>query len=148
MELAEDPMFFKYNIQFLNVYVDVAPEGRPKLNLLPRTVPTQVGETSAEASSSIFGSGKARDVNKPEIKELEERLEHNLAISKKQAAEAAAAAEAAQANSENNSYNEGATSPINIQSNDRHRTTSTNSQNSSRNWTRRIHPQKKTFFFF
>lgn len=110
----------------------VAPEGRPKLNLLPRTVPTQVGETSTEAPSSIFGSGKARDVNKPEIKELEERLEHNLAISKKQAAEAAAAAEA-QANAENNSYNEDATSPIKIQVNDRHRTTSTNSQNSSRN---------------
>jgi len=82
----------------------------------------------------IFGSGKPRDVNKPEIKELEERLEHNLAISKKQAAEAAAAEQLANSNnSESNSYSEGATSPINIQSNDRHRTTSTNSHNSSRN---------------
>lgn len=106
----------------------VAPEGRPKLNLLPRTVPTsQIGEVSA--SSSIFGSGKARDINKPEIKELEDRLEHSLAISKQQAAEAAAAA----GNAENeHEYEEGVSSPIDI-NNERNRTTSTNSQNSSRN---------------
>jgi len=100
----------------------VAPEGRPKLNLLPRSIPAEVSKDENK-DSSIFGSGKPRDINKPEIKELEERLEHTLAISKQQAADALASE-----NSEGYAESE----PIDI-NNERNRTTSTNSQNSNRN---------------
>ncbi len=62
-------------------------------------------ENSTSTASSIFGTGKPRDINKPEIKELEERLEQSLVLSRQQAAAAAAAeAEIARANaSANNS---------------------------------------------
>lgn len=103
----------------------VAAEGRPKLNLLPRTKKSEDTDGAAQASS-IFGSGKPRDINKPEIKELEERLEHNLAISKQQAAEAAANENIEDGGS---GYSESSTSPIDIK-NERNRTVSTNSQNS------------------
>ena len=33
-----------------------------------------------KTSSSIFGAGKPRDINNPEIRKLEERLEKTLAI--------------------------------------------------------------------
>lgn len=113
----------------------VAPEGRPKLKLLPRTVAATASQAESDDSkpSSIFGSGKPRDINKPEMKELEERLEHSLAISKQQAADAAAAAAASTGEDVNTSEgNYAETSPINI-SNDRNRTTSTNSQHSNSN---------------
>ena len=35
---------------------------------------------SVSKNASIFGTGKPRDINKPEIRELEERLEKTLAI--------------------------------------------------------------------
>ncbi len=67
----------------------VSLEGRKPLVLLPRSKP--IGETGGAAASapadeeekksSIFGTGKPRDVNRPEIRELEERLEHTLAVS-------------------------------------------------------------------
>ena len=109
------------------IYVDVAPAGRKPLLLLPRTVPSnQVGEIDETTKpASIFGVGKPRDINKPEIKELEERLEHSLAISKQKAAEAAAAAAAAAANTSGLSDSGINTSPLN----ERERTTSTNSSN-------------------
>lgn len=108
----------------------VAPEGRPKLNLLPRSIPTEVSKVSPSESNnaSIFGSGKPRDINKPEIKELEERLEHSLAISKQQAAEALA--NESSENKNTSGYIE--SDPIDI-NNQRNRTTSSNSQNSNRN---------------
>merc|ERR1712127_404873 len=105
----------------------VAPEGRPKLLLLPRSVPAtasaNVGEDASKASS-IFGSGKARDINKPEIKELEERLEHSLAVSKQQAAEDLANGGG------NEGFEEDGSPSDDIE---RNRTTSTNSQSSIRN---------------
>lgn len=91
--------------------------------LLPRTVPVS---SESVASSSIFGSGKPRDINKPELKELEERLEQTLVLSRQQVLAAAAAdAEAARAaNSSSDALN---TSPPN----ERLRTTSTTSSNNS-----------------
>jgi hypothetical protein len=54
-------------------------ESRRPLVLLPRSKP--VSETESQVSDknkSIFGTGKPRDINKPEIKELEERLEQTI----------------------------------------------------------------------
>ncbi len=63
-----------------------ASEGRKPLMLLPRSSDrTQSFEHSAEKTSksvSIFGTGRPRDVNKPEIRELEERLEQSLTLNK------------------------------------------------------------------
>lgn len=101
----------------------VAPEGRPKLLLLPRSVPANTYDANESKSSSIFGSGKARDINKPEIKELEERLEQTLAVSKQQTSE-----EIAAGNDANEDYEEEGSTDI-----ERNRTTSTNSQSSIRN---------------
>ena len=97
-------------------------EGRKPLLLLPRTVAsTETASEAAAKNSSIFGTGKPRDVNKPEIKQLEERLEQNLTISKQQIAAAAAAeAEKAKLNDSSNS-----------EKNDRLRTDSTTSSNHS-----------------
>jgi hypothetical protein len=111
----------------LQLFEDVAPEGRPKLNLLPRSIPAEVSK-DGNKDSSIFGSGKPRDINKPEIKELEERLEHTLAISKQQAADALASENSEDRNTSGYAESE----PIDI-NNERNRTTSTNSQNSNRN---------------
>ena len=98
-------------------------EGRKPLNLLPRSVPATEASNNegVSKSSSIFGTGKPRDINKPEIKQLEERLEQTLTISKQQlAAEAAVEAERAKLNDSSNS-----------EKNDRLRTDSTTSSNHS-----------------
>ena len=39
-------------------------------------------ESDASKKSSIFGTGKPRDINKPEIRELEERLEQLTTITR------------------------------------------------------------------
>ena len=107
--------------------VDTSGEQRKPLVLLPRTVPKDANDPSGTASkaSSIFGTGKPRDITKPEIKELEERLEQTLIQEKQQAAAAAAAekANAAAAAGANES-----TSPY---KNERLRTTSTTSSTHS-----------------
>ena len=54
-------------------------EGRKPLLLLPRSVPLS-SDASEIKNPSIFGTGKPRDVNRPEIKELEERLEQTLSL--------------------------------------------------------------------
>ena len=127
-------MHFKTNI-YIHIFkaTPVSLEGRPQLKLLPRTVPVSVNapvepEGSSKASS-IFGTGKARDITKPEIKELEERLEQSLILSKKQAEEAAAAAAAAQGGPKLNSSSNSETGSTN--QNERMRTTSTASSNNS-----------------
>ena len=93
-------------------------EGRKPLTLLPRSLPLSQS-IEPPSSSSIFGTGKPRDVNRPEIKQLEERLEQSLVLSRQQAAAAAAAA-AADAETASGSP-----------SNERLRTTSTTSSNNS-----------------
>ena len=108
----------------------VSLEGRPQLKLLPRSVPgTQSTELeSSSKASSIFGTGKARDINKPEIKQLEERLEQTLILSKKQSDELAAAAQTGGATKLNSSSNSDTGSS---NQNERMRTTSTTSSNNS-----------------
>lgn len=61
-------------------------EGRKPLNLLPRTKPAEPAPSDQDLgkNASIFGTGKPRDINKPEIKELEERLEKTLILSRQQ----------------------------------------------------------------
>ncbi len=63
-----------------------ASEGRKPLMLLPRSSDkTQSFEQAVEKTSksvSIFGTGRPRDVNKPEIRQLEERLEQSLSLNK------------------------------------------------------------------
>ena len=102
---------------------------------MPRTAPkTDATDELASSSkaSSIFGTGKPRDINKPEIKELEERLEHTLAITKQQGAAAAAAEKerttsvSSNGNNKNSSVNESPQKP-----NDRVRTDSTTSSTNS-----------------
>jgi hypothetical protein len=53
-------------------------EGRRPIKLLPRTLPVASAETPY--NTSIFGSGKARDVTNPEMRKLEERLEKTLKV--------------------------------------------------------------------
>jgi RNA recognition motif-containing protein len=106
-------------------------EGRPKLQLMPRTKPVEAPDTSK--NPSIFGYGKPRDVTKPEIKELEERLEHSIILSKQQAAAAAAAAHTNESSNSSslqktNSQNNG----NGYNNNDRLRTESTASSNYSK----------------
>ena len=130
--------FFKKTLLIWNnLFIQATPvslEGRPQLKLLPRTVPVAANvpaepEGSSKASS-IFGTGKARDITKPEIKELEERLEQSLILSKKQAEEAAAAAAAlAQSGSKLNSSSNSDNGSVH--QNERPRTTSTASSNNS-----------------
>jgi hypothetical protein len=72
-------------------------EMRKPLKLLPRTLPIDSSTTvhhhpssqshatantlpQQTTTSSIFGAGKPRDINNPEIRKLEERLEKTLAI--------------------------------------------------------------------
>jgi hypothetical protein len=109
-----------------------------KLVLLPRTKPIEENVPAA-TNSSIFGTGKPRDINKPEIKQLEERLDQ-LVVSKPQ--EAAPAQEGGEAKSMNsstrssssslkqNNNQSGGGAPVN-DTNDRLRTTSTTSSNVS-----------------
>jgi hypothetical protein len=67
-------------------------EGRKPLNLLPRTKPADpvTSDLDSSKNASIFGTGKPRDINKPEIKELEERLEKTLILSRQQQLQASA----------------------------------------------------------
>jgi hypothetical protein len=62
--------------------------------LLPRTKPSnqEVLDSTTSKNSSIFGTGKPRDITKPEIKQLEERLEKSLILSRQQATEISEAA--------------------------------------------------------
>ncbi len=89
----------------------MAPEGRKPLLLLPRSIPsTQVGEANESTKpSSIFGTGKPRDINKPEIKQLEERLEQTLSISKQKVP--SASSENTSANNSANAGNDSISSP-------------------------------------
>ena len=52
---------------------------------------TASNNTELPYNSSIFGTGKPRDINNPEIRKLEERLEKVLAVSPAVASSAAAA---------------------------------------------------------
>jgi len=63
-------------------------EGRKPLVLLPRSKPVGTEETVPDQSknSSIFGTGKARDINRPDIKELEERLEQLTTVNRQSSA--------------------------------------------------------------
>jgi septal ring factor EnvC (AmiA/AmiB activator) len=101
-------------------------EGRKPIKLLPRSVDTPTNENT-EKNSSIFGSGKPRDINQPEIKQLEERLEQTIISSRQEAAAAAAAASAAGDENHGEDSN-GEQSPT---KNDRLRTTSTASSTHS-----------------
>ena len=101
-----------------------------KLVLLPRSKPLEVEDASAK-NASIFGTGKPRDINKPEIKQLEERLDQTLVISKQQTA-AALSEEQKQKNSSKNSANQNDNSGNEGGDTDRLRTTSTTSSNVSK----------------
>lgn len=48
-------------------------ENRKRLVLLPRSIPLKLEEINI--NPSIFGTGKPRDVTRPDIKQLEERLD-------------------------------------------------------------------------
>jgi hypothetical protein len=63
-------------------------EGRKPLVLLPRSKPVGPEESVLDQSknSSIFGTGKARDINRPDIKELEERLEQLTTVNRQSSA--------------------------------------------------------------
>lgn len=104
-------------------------EGRKPLLLLPRTVPlNQTNDNEiASKNQSIFGSGKPRDVNKPEIKQLEERLEQTLTLSRQKTVSTS--------NDEdekmNNSLNSASSSSVSQDRANRLRTTSTTSSNRS-----------------
>ena len=54
-------------------------EARKPIKLLPRSLP--VVKSEATYNTSIFGTGKPRDINNPEIRKLEERVEKTLTIS-------------------------------------------------------------------
>lgn len=60
-------------------------EARKPIKLLPRSLPPPTASASNSTeipyNSSIFGTGKPRDINNPEIRKLEERLEKVLSVS-------------------------------------------------------------------
>jgi RNA recognition motif-containing protein len=60
-------------------------EARKPIKLLPRSLPPTTASASNSTeipyNSSIFGTGKPRDINNPEIRKLEERLEKVLKVS-------------------------------------------------------------------
>lgn len=74
---------------------------RPIIKLLPRTVPTSAN-AELPYNSSIFGTGKPRDLNNPEIRKLEERLEKTLSVT----TPAVASSSTTSAVSESNDRNE------------------------------------------
>ena len=59
-------------------------EGRKPLVLLPRSIPINNELNDTVKSTNIFGTGKPRDITKPEIKQLEEKVEHTLVLSRQQ----------------------------------------------------------------
>ena len=100
-----------------------------KLVLLPRSIPIEEN-TPVATNSSIFGTGRPRDITKPEIKQLEERLEQTLVVSKQQAAAVSAQNEQ---DKNGGSLNSSSSSLKNINvTTDRLRTTSTTSSNVSK----------------
>jgi hypothetical protein len=106
-------------------------EQRKPLVLLPRTLPTNTNVESQQTSTkttSIFGTGKPRDITKPEIKQLEEKVEKILTLQSKPSHVHS------HSESSNASANGGGSTTSNpYNKEDRLRTTSTTSSNNSNN---------------
>ncbi|RNA29632.1 eukaryotic translation initiation factor 4H isoform X2 [Brachionus plicatilis] len=71
-------------------------ENRKRLVLLPRSIPFKCEETNI--NPSIFGTGKPRDVTRPEIKQLEERLDQVLTLKINQDAQSRARTQSSTSN--------------------------------------------------
>jgi hypothetical protein len=104
-------------------------EQRKPLVLLPRTLPTNStldpSQQTSSKATSIFGTGKPRDITKPEIKQLEEKVEKILTLQNKPSHVHS------HSESSNASANGGGSSTGNAYKEDRLRTTSTTSSNNS-----------------